>query len=49
MPCDGDCNQGRCCNCSRYTDRASVVIIVVYVLGVLCMGYGVYKLLSGVM
>jgi hypothetical protein len=49
MPCNGDCQQGRTCNCSRYTDRATVVIVVVFVLGVLGMLYGMYKLLSGVM
>ena len=48
MPCDKECNQGRCCDCSRYTDRAAVVIVVVFVLGVLGMLYGMYKLLSGV-
>jgi hypothetical protein len=45
MPCDKECNQGRCCDCSRYTDRAAVV----FVLGVLGMLYGMYKLLSEVM
>jgi hypothetical protein len=49
MTCDKECNQGRCCDCSRYTDRAAVIIIVVFVLGVLGMLYGMYKLLSGVM
>ena len=49
MPCDKECNQGRDCDCNRYTDRAAVVIIVVFVLGILGMLYGMYKLLSGVM
>ena len=46
---DGMYSYCRCCNCSRYTDRAAVVIIVVFVLGILGMLYGMYKLLSGVM
>ena len=49
MPCDKECNQGRACNCDRSTDRVTVAIVVVYVLGILGMLCGMYKLLSGVM
>jgi hypothetical protein len=46
MPCEKiDCNQGRNCNCNRTADRAVVVICGLLLVGVLAMGYGVYKLL----
>jgi hypothetical protein len=49
MTCNNDCNQGRCCNCSRYTDRAAVVIVVLFAVMAGAMVYGVWKLLSGAM
>lgn len=45
MPCNQDCQQGRKCNCGQSTDRAVVVICSLLLIGVLAMGYGVYRLL----
>jgi hypothetical protein len=45
MPCRGDCNQGRSCNCgSNKSDRAVVIVATLLLIAVLSMGYGVYKL-----
>lgn len=49
MSCDKDCNQGRNCNCSRAGDRVVIAVAVMLTLSILGMGYGIYKLLSGVM
>jgi hypothetical protein len=46
MPCNGNCEQGRKCQCgNKTTDRAVVVIFGLLLVGVMAMGYGVYKLL----
>jgi uncharacterized membrane protein len=45
MPCNKNCNQGRC-DCDRSTDRATVVIFALMLVAVIAMGYGVYKLLN---
>ena len=45
MPCRGDCNQGRSCNCgSNKSDRAVVIVATLLLIAVVSMGYGVYKL-----
>lgn len=45
MPCQGDCNQGRSCNCgSNKSDRAVVIVATLLLIAVVSMGYGVYKL-----
>jgi hypothetical protein len=46
MPCNGNCEQGRKCQCGNTTtDRAVVVICGLLLVGVMARGYGVYKLL----
>jgi hypothetical protein len=47
MPCNQDCNQGRDCNCSRNTDRATVIVVTLLIVAIVSMGFGVWKLLSG--
>jgi len=53
MPCRGDCNQGRSCNCgSNKSDRAVVIVATLLLMAVVfttvvCMGIGVYKLFNG--
>jgi hypothetical protein len=45
MPCLGDCNKGRSCNCgSNKADRAVVIVATLLLIAVTAMGYGVYKL-----
>jgi hypothetical protein len=46
MPCRGDCNQGRECDCSkdRSVDRATVVIGVLLILCLFSIGMGLLKL-----
>ena len=45
MPCRGDCNQGRSCNCgNNKSDRAIVIVVTLLLIAVVSMGYGVYKL-----
>jgi hypothetical protein len=45
MPCNNNCNQGRC-DCPRDNDRA-VVVAVLFILLIVSMGFLVYKLLNG--
>jgi hypothetical protein len=47
MPCNQNCNQGRDCNCSRTTDRATVIVVTLLLLAIVSMGFGVWKLLNG--
>ncbi len=47
MPCRGNCNQGRSCNCgSNKSDRAVVIVATLLLIAVTSMGYGVYKLFN---
>jgi hypothetical protein len=46
MPCNNNCNQGRC-SCDRSGDRAVVVISALILIALLAMGYGVFKLVNG--
>jgi len=43
MPCNQNCNQGRC-NCDRSADRAVVIISTLILIAVVSMGWGVWKL-----
>jgi hypothetical protein len=45
MPCNQNCNQGRC-NCDRSADRAVVIVATLLLVAVTSMGYGVYKLFN---
>jgi hypothetical protein len=48
MSCQGDCNQGRSCNCgSNKSDRAVVIVATLLLIAVVSMGWGVYKILHG--
>ena len=47
MPCDKECNQGRCCDCDRGGDKAAVVVVTLLFIAVVAMGVGVYELLNG--
>ena len=45
MPCNGNCDQGRQCQCGNTTtDRAVVVICGLLLIAVVSMGFGVWKL-----
>jgi hypothetical protein len=46
MPCNQNCNQGRC-NCDRSADRATVIVVTLMLIAIVSMGWGVYKLLHG--
>ena len=47
MPCLGDCNKGRSCNCgSNKADRAVVIVATLLLIAVTAMGFGVYKLFN---
>ena len=48
MPCSGNCNQGRNCNCKKDSsvDRAVVIVATLLLIAVTSMGYGVYKLFN---
>jgi hypothetical protein len=49
MPCRGDCNQGRNCDCKKDSsvDRAAVIVVTLLLVAVVSMGFGVYKLMHG--
>ena len=47
MPCNQDCNQGRDCNCSRNTDRATVIVVTLLIVAIVSMCFGFYKLING--
>lgn len=47
MPCNQDCNQGRDCNCSRATDRATVIVVTLLIVAIVSMCFGFYKLING--
>ena len=48
MPCQGDCNQGRSCNCgSNKADRAVVIVVTLLLVAVVSIGFGLYKLMHG--
>jgi len=45
MPCRGDCNQGRSCNCgNNKSDRAVVIVATLLLIAVVSMSWGVWKL-----
>jgi hypothetical protein len=43
MPCNQNCNQGRC-NCDRSADRAVVIVATLLLVAFVSMGWGVWKL-----
>jgi hypothetical protein len=49
MPCKGNCNQGRDCQCSRdrSVDRATVVVATLLLICIISIGFGLYKLVNG--
>jgi hypothetical protein len=48
MPCSGNCNQGRSCDCgNNKSDRAVVIVVTLLLVAVVSMGFGVYKLIHG--
>ena len=47
MPCNQNCNQGRTCNCSRTTDRATVIVVTLLIVAIVSIGFGLYKLVNG--
>ena len=47
MPCNQNCNQGRDCNCSRNTDRATVIVVTLLIVAIVSMCFGFYKLVNG--
>ena len=48
MTCNGNCEQGRKCDCQpdRSVDRAMVVISVLLILCLFSIGFGLYKLMN---
>ena len=48
MTCNGNCEQGRKCDCQpdRSVDRAMVVISVLLILCLFSIGFGLYKLIN---
>ena len=47
MTCNGNCEQGRKCDCGdRSVDRATVVISVLLMLCLVSIGFGLYKLMN---
>jgi hypothetical protein len=49
MPCSGNCNQGRSCNCKKDSsvDRATVVVATLLLICICSIGFGLYKLVNG--
>ena len=47
MPCNQNCNQGRDCDCSRTTDRATVIVVTLLLVAIVSMCFGFYKLING--
>lgn len=48
MPCKGNCNQGRDCDCSNSkSNRSTVIVTSLLFIAIVSMAYGVYNLLHG--
>jgi hypothetical protein len=46
MPCSGNCDQGRSCQCGdRRVDRATVVVATLLLICIVSIGFGLYKLI----
>jgi hypothetical protein len=47
MPCNQNCNQGRC-NCDRSADRAAVIVATLLLIAAVPIGFGMYKIFNAV-
>ena len=47
MPCSGNCNQGRDCQCGDRNDGILFILIALIFISLFSISYGVFKLVNG--